>query len=324
MIILTGGAGFIGSAMIWRLNEAGIDDILIVDQVGAGMKWKNLVKRRFSDVIGINDLKAFLAARPNVDAVFHMGACSSTTEKDMDFLLANNVHYSMEIFNFCTAQRVPLIYASSAATYGAKEEDFADGLDAIHDLRPINPYGYSKQLFDLWVSRQKQTPPFWAGIKFFNVYGPQEYHKEGQASVVFHAFPQVRDNSSLRLFKSYRPDIAHGDQRRDFVYIKDVVEVMFHMYSNRQNAVSGLYNLGTGEARTFADLGRAVFSALDKTAKFEWVEMPDSIRNQYQYYTEADLTRLRRDIGYTKPFVTLEAGVRDYVQNYLNQEDPYL
>lgn len=328
MIIVTGGAGFIGSALVWKLNEKKIDDILIVDEMDNGSKWKNLVKRRITNIIHKDQFLTWLEGRPKnhgIDAIFHMGACSSTTETNMDFLVENNVHYSERLWDFCAKNKIPFIYASSAATYGATEAGFSDDPKKSSELRPINQYGYSKQLFDLWVLKQKNQPPFWAGLKFFNVYGPQEYHKGSQASVVYHAFPQIRDKGFLKLFKSYREDVKHGEQRRDFVYVKDIVDVMFHLYQVQRIAVSGIYNLGSGKARSFADLGRAVFKALgQKKEKFEWIEMPDQLKGQYQYFTEANLDLLRKKTGYKAKMTTLEDGVADYVQNYLVKNDPYL
>jgi len=328
MIIVTGGAGFIGSALVWKLNQKGIDDILVVDHLDHGIKWKNLVKRRLTDILHKDEFMEWLDSKPKgleIEAIFHMGACSSTTETDVDYLIKNNLHYSMRLWNYCVKHKIPIIYASSAATYGGGEQGFSDSPKVIPTLRPINPYGYSKQLFDAWVLRQKSTPPFWAGLKFFNVYGPQEYHKGGQASVVLHAFPQIKEKQSLKLFKSYREDVKHGDLRRDFVYVKDVVDVLYHLLQVRRVAVSGIYNLGSGKARTFADLGRSVFQALSlKKEKFEWIEMPDSIRHQYQYFTEADLKLLRQKTGYKGKMTSLEEGIADYVQNYLVAEDPYL
>jgi ADP-L-glycero-D-manno-heptose 6-epimerase len=328
MIIVTGGAGFIGSALIWKLNENGVSDIVVVDRMGSGLKWKNLVKRKISDIVHKDNFFDWLDKLPDgkrIEAVFHMGACSATTETNMDYLVENNLHYSMRLWDFCAQNKIPFIYASSAATYGAGEKGFKDELKNMEALRPINQYGYSKQLFDVWALQQKTKPPFWAGLKFFNVYGPQEYHKGGQASVVFHAFPQVRDKKSLKLFKSYRSEYKHGEQKRDFVYVKDVVDVMFHLYQTRRLAVSGIFNLGSGKARAFADLGRAVFKALGhKNESFEWIEMPEPMRDQYQYFTEATLDELRMRTGYKGKMTSLEDGIADYVGNYLANEDPYL
>lgn len=325
MIVVTGGAGFIGSCMVWQLNEAGIDDIVVLDDLGTGDKWKNLRKRRILDVVSIPDSLAWVEEHADeIDFIFHIGACSTTTEQDADYLMRNNVHYSMRIFALCTTHAIPLVYASSAATYGAGEHGYDDNLENVPKLLPINKYGYSKQLFDEWVLHQKKTPPMWVGLKYFNVYGPQEYHKGGQASVIYHAYPQIKDKGVLKLFKSYREGYEHGEQKRDFVYVKDVTKVMQHFYTKPKKERSGIYNLGTGSARTFLDLGRAVFSALGQEAKFDWIDMPDTLQQQYQYFTEASLDRLRTKAGYKEPFTSLEAGARDYVVGYLMREDTFL
>lgn len=328
MIIVTGGAGFIGSALVWKLNEKGLDDIVVVDHMGSGPKWKNLVKRRISDIVQKDSFFNWLEALPKgrrIEAIFHMGACSSTTEMNVDYLVENNLHFSMRLWEFASKHKIPFIYASSAATYGAGENGYKDDMKNIPSLRPINPYGYSKQLFDTWVLRQQVKPPFWVGLKFFNVYGPQEYHKGSQASVIYHAFPQITDQGCLKLFKSYRSDYAHGEQKRDFVYVKDVVDVMYHLYHTRRIAVSGIYNLGSGRARSFVDLGRAVFKAAgQKKEKFEWIDMPLQLQGQYQYFTEANLDELRRRTGYKGKMTSLEDGIMDYVCNYLQNDDIYL
>ena len=328
MIIVTGGAGFIGSALVWKLNEKGFKDIVIVDHMGSGPKWKNLVKRQITNIIHKDNFFQWLEGLPKgrrIEAIFHMGACSSTTEANVDYLVENNLHFSMGLWDFAAKHKIPFVYASSAATYGAGENGYKDDMKKIPDLRPINPYGYSKQLFDTWVLNQTQRPPFWAGLKFFNVYGPQEYHKGSQASVIYHAYPQVRDHGCLKLFKSYHSDYQHGEQKRDFVYVKDVVEVLFHLYHARRIAVSGIYNLGSGRARSFVDLGRGVFKAAgQKKEKFEWIDMPTQLRGQYQYFTEANLDELRRRTGYKGKMTSLEEGIADYVCNYLQNEDQYL
>ena len=268
MIVVTGGAGFIGSALIWELNEAGHKQIVSVDELGQGEKWRNLVKRDIAYNIEIDRLFPWIEDNiDQVSAIFHMGACSSTTEKDADFLMSNNFGYTKKLWDICTVHDVPFIYASSAATYGAKEDNFDDDHQSIADLRPINKYGWSKQLFDRWAITQTKCPKHWYGLKFFNVYGPQEYHKGSQASVVFHAYPQIKLEGTLKLFKSYKDDVNHGEQSRDFIYVKDVVSVMRHLLENKETAKSGVYNLGTGEARTFADLGRSVFESLQKERK---------------------------------------------------------
>jgi ADP-L-glycero-D-manno-heptose 6-epimerase len=327
MIIVTGGAGFIGSALLWRLNQEKITDIVVVDRLGSQNKWKNLRKKQFSCFVHRDQLFSWIEEKkPVIDGIFHMGACSRTTEMDADFLMENNVNYSIRLFELARAHNAPFIYASSAATYGGEEHNFSDNESEIERLMPINKYGFSKHLFDLWVLRQRNVTNFWAGLKFFNVYGPNEYHKESQASVAFHAFNQVRESGSIRLFKSYRPHTADGEQKRDFVYIKDVVDVMLHLYSSRLSSTqSGLYNIGTGRARSFAELAKAIFASM-KIAKpnIVWIDMPSTLRDQYQYFTEAEINKLKTVAGYTKPFHSIEEGVQDYVCNYLQQHDSYL
>lgn len=326
MIIVTGGAGFIGSALIWKLNEAGINDIVVVDRLGNENKWKNLVKRQINYVIHKDEFFAWLKDQDeqDIEAIFHMGACSATTENNADYLMDNNVLYSIKLFEYCTKNDIPFIYASSAATYGSEESNFSDDIETIPELRPINKYGYSKHLFDTWVLKQKKHPKVWYGFKFFNVYGPGEYHKNKQASVAFHAFNQIEEDGCVKLFKSYRKNVEDGEQKRDFVYIKDVVNILHHVYKEKKGT-SGIYNIGTGKARSFMDLGEAVFKALDKhPSKINWIKMPDALKKQYQYFTQANLSNLKNKAGYLEPFHSLEEGVHDYVTNYLMKEDPYL
>ncbi|MBP6217962.1 MAG: ADP-glyceromanno-heptose 6-epimerase [Oligoflexales bacterium] len=325
MIIVTGAAGFIGSAILWRLNQEGLNDIFVVDHFGKQSKWKNLVKRNFSSMLHKNEFLAWLQTegkKQKIEAIFHMGACSSTLQMDMDYLLSNNVQYSMKIFEHCAEFSIPLIYASSAATYGLGEHGYSDQAEVLPKLHPINPYGYSKQLFDLWASKQTRKPPFWCGLKFFNVFGPNEYHKEDMRSLVAKAYPQIIKSGELKLFKSHHPDYGHGEQKRDFIYIKDVVDVILHCW--KEAIPSGIYNVGTGQARTFADLGSAVFSALNMKPVFEWVDMPHELRDQYQYFTQADLNQLRKIVRYRKPFTALEDAIQDFVRNYISQKDQYL
>ncbi len=327
MIIVTGGAGFIGSALVWGFNEKGFDDLLIVDHLESDNKWKNLVKRSFQMHLGIDKLLPWLQVEANkrrVEAIFHIGACSSTVERDMDFLLANNVDYTMQLFRYCANHQIPLIYASSAATYGMGEHGFAD--DPIHlpKLRPINPYGYSKQLVDRWVLESAHKPFFWCGLKFFNVYGPGEYHKKEMMSLVAKAYPQVQSTGRMKLFQSHKEGIADGQQKRDFIYIKDVVKIMLHIWEHHKTLPSGIYNVGTGKAQSFFELGQAMFKAMDRKAEFDFVPMPQDIRSQYQYFTEAKTERLRNDLKYMHPMHSVETGVGDYVRNYLSQEDCYL
>lgn len=325
MILVTGGAGFIGSVLVWRLNELGRDDIAVVDHFGSGPKWQNLAKRQIRQLIVKDELPSWLLEnRRDIQAVFHMGACSSTAETNVDYLTKNNFQYSVNLFEYCTREKLPFIYASSAATYGNGEKGYIDTPGLQMDLRPVTAYGFSKNAFDQWVHGQVKAPPFWAGLKFFNVFGPQEYHKGTQASMVFHAYNQITSHSSLKLFKSYRDGVSHGEQQRDFVYVKDAVDFMIHLFTERRNISSGLFNVGTGIARSFADLGKAVFDALDTKVDIKWIEMPEEMRSRYQYYTAASLDRVRNVAGYHRKFHTLEEGVNDYVKGYLSKADAYL
>ena len=332
MIIVTGAAGFIGSAFIWRLNEAGITDILAVDKMRDGEKWLNLRKRDYSDWVDRDDLFTWLSVPENAEkitGVVHMGACSATTEQDGDFLMSNNYGYSKKLWEFCTKQQIPYVYASSAATYGAGELGYEDEVspEELKRLMPLNKYGYSKKYFDDWAFKQKETPSQWVGVKFFNVYGPQEYHKGRMASMVFHTFNQFRENGGVKLFKSHKEGFADGEQLRDFVYIKDVVDVLFFFLTEK--VPSGVYNLGTGEARSFLDLSMETMKNASQNDKLqvsdviEFVPMPEDLRGRYQYFTEARMEKLKK-AGYTKRFHTLEEGVADYVINYLSKEDIYL
>jgi ADP-L-glycero-D-manno-heptose 6-epimerase len=323
MIVVTGGAGFIGSAFVWKLNEEGIDDIIIVDELGESDKWRNLVKRQYADYLHKDEfLKLILAEKLpfNVRALIHMGACSATTERDADYLLENNYRYTCRLAAWAMKQNIRFIYASSAATYGDGALGFSDTDDLTQMLQPINMYGYSKQLFDLWALRRKAEHKI-AGVKFFNVFGPQEYHKEDMTSVVYKAFHQIREQGKVRLFKSYRPDFGDGEQVRDFVYVKDCVDVLWWLLKNRE--VNGIFNLGTGQARTWNDLVTAVFAALNLKPDIEYIDMPPAVRDQYQYFTEARMDKLKH-AGCPLSFGTLEDTVQDYVTGYLKKTDPYL
>jgi ADP-L-glycero-D-manno-heptose 6-epimerase len=325
MIVITGGAGFIGSALLWKLNQEGIEDIVVADHMGHENKWKNLAKARFSELIHKDQIWEWLeqvSDHSKIEAIFHMGASSSTTETDVDYLVDNNINFSVSLWRFCTHYKIPFIYASSAATYGDGQHGFVDDEKTHRKVVPLNPYGFSKHRFDEWVFQQKEAPPFWAGMKFFNVYGPNEYHKGKQTSVIYQLVPQVQKTGSIKLFKSDRPDVGDGEQSRDFVYVRDCVNLMWHLFKNQPK--SGIYNCGTGKARTFADLARAVFAALGKEENIEFIEMPDALKGQYQYYTEANLDRVNKVAGYDTGFTELEEGVREYVQNFLTSEDPYL
>jgi ADP-L-glycero-D-manno-heptose 6-epimerase len=325
LIIVTGGAGFIGSVLVWQLNELGRSDIVVVDNLGREQKWQNLAKRQIQFMINKEQLGQFLPKwQGKIDCIFHLGACSATTEVDGDYLLKNNFQYSVDLFEYCTAHKIPFIYASSGATYGGGELGFDDQTSVASQLRPINKYGYSKKIFDDYVLSQKNRPELWVGLKFFNVYGPNEYHKGKMSSVVYHAFPQARDHSVVKLFKSYNSQYQHGEQRRDFIYVKDVVKVMSHILKEKHKVRSGIYNLGTGKSRTWVDLANSIFASLDKTPKIEFIEMPDNLRAQYQYLTEAKMDRARDGLSYSQPFYSLEEGVRDYVTQYLHSTDPYL
>ncbi len=326
MILITGGAGFIGSNAVARLAERG-ERILVCDWLGRGDKWRNIAKAELEDVVPPEEIAGYLEELEHpLTAVIHLGAISATTEEDADALMANNFRLSKFYWNLCTARRIPLIYASSAATYGDGTLGFRDdaSIDALARLQPLNGYGWSKHLFDRWVARQLRSeapkPPQWAGLKFFNVYGPNEYHKGAQASVAAHLFRQLQAGEPATLFQSHHPDYADGGQLRDFVWVGDCVDVMMWLLDNPE--VNGLFNLGTGAARSFADLARAVFAALEKPENIRYVPTPEAIRDKYQYFTEADMTRLR-SAGYTKDFTTLEAGVESYVRDFLATPDAY-
>lgn len=323
MFVVTGGAGFIGSALVWKLNSEGIDDIIIVDRLGTLDKWENLVKRRFVDYFHKDDFFRMICEDTisfNVRAIIHMGACSSTTERDADYLMENNYRYSRKIAEWTMKNDVRFIYASSAATYGDGGMGFSDDDQVPLTLRPINMYGYSKQVFDLWVMRNKLRDKI-TGIKFFNVFGPNEYHKDDMRSVVYKAYHQISETGRVKLFKSYKPEYKNGEQMRDFVYVKDCVDVLWWLLENRE--VNGIFNLGTGHARTWNDLVNAVFLAMNQSTQIDYIEMPESIRDQYQYLTEAKMDKLS-SAGCPLSFRSLEDAVYDYVVNYLEKSDRYL
>ena len=323
MIVVTGGAGFIGSAFIARLNAEGIDDIIVVDDLAASEKWKNLVKRRYIDYLHksvfLNMVDSGRVHFP-VEAVVHMGACSSTTERDCNYLMENNFHYTGLLAQWALEKGIRFIYASSAATYGDGSQGFSDADETTLALRPINMYGYSKQLFDLRVLREGMADRV-AGIKFFNVFGPNEYHKGDMTSMVFKAFRQIRKTGRVRLFKSCKPEYPDGGQMRDFIYVKDAVDVLWWLLNHRE--VNGIFNLGTGRARTWNDLIRAVFAAMERPTAIDYIEMPAAIRGQYQYFTEAKMEKLRA-AGCPAAFHPLEETVADYVKAHLLAADPCL
>jgi ADP-L-glycero-D-manno-heptose 6-epimerase len=324
MILITGGAGFIGSVLAKKLNELGHTDLVIVDKLEETIKWKNLRGIKYNDYIHADELFSgeYDDLIAETDLIFHMGACSSTTEKNMDFLMKNNVSYTQALFRFAATKNIPFIYASSAATYGDGEDGYSDAHEKIAGLMPLNPYGYSKQLVDEWILKEEAKPDHWFGLKFFNVYGPNEYHKEEMRSLVHKAFEQIKTSGKVKLFKSYKPQFKDGEQLRDFVYVKDVVRVMIELADPEKYAHSGIYNLGTGKARSFLDLVRATFKAMDVTPDIELIDMPESIRGQYQYYTQAEMQKLLNVLpGFE--FTPLEEGVRDYVQNHLVKNNPH-
>jgi len=322
MILVTGAAGFIGSVLIWKLNEKGVNNILIADKFHNEFKWKNLNKRSFLDIIDRDDLFEWLEKNnKSITNVIHLGACTNTMETDVDYILRTNYQYSKKLYAFCCKNKTPFIYASSAATYGAGEKGYEDDIELIDELHPLNPYGWSKQLFDKWVLNQKEKPPQVAGLKFFNVYGPNEYHKGEMASVIYHAFKQVRSEGKINLFKSYKKEYRDGEQIRDFIYVKDVVECIFKIYEDR--SINGIFNLGCGNAQSFNELAANVFNALSLKKKIKYIPMPKSLKNQYQYFTEAKMDKLLSVIKH-EHFYDLEKGINDYVGNYLNTPDPYI
>lgn len=321
-IIVTGAAGFIGSRMVEHLNTLDHRNLILVDDFGVEAKRKNWEQKGYAHLVERYNLFDWLTLHePVVTCFIHLGARTDTTEFDYSIHEALNVAYSKSVWQYCTTKQIPLIYASSAATYGAGELGYNDDHTVVEKLQPLNPYGVSKNEFDKWALQQTQAPPCWAGLKFFNVYGPDEYHKGRMASVIWHAFNQIKNVGYVKLFKSHRPDYKDGEQLRDFIYVKDVVAVIEWMRGkmmDKQWAApqNGLYNLGTGQARAFIDLVKATFAGLDMEPQVEYIDMPEDIRDKYQYFTEANMQKLR-NIGYTAPFSSLEAGVNDYVRNYL-------
>ena len=315
MIVVTGAAGFIGSCLVGRLNAEGINDIVVVDDFSKTEKSHNLEGKTLISKVGRKDFIAWLKDFGNeVDFIYHIGARTDTTEFDKTIFDELNINYSIDVWNLCVEYNIPLVYASSAATYGLGEFGYKDDHSIIPSLVPLNPYGDSKNDFDKWVLKQTKTPPFWAGLKFFNVYGPNEYHKGRMASVIFHAFQQINENGGMKLFRSHNPNYKDGGQLRDFVYVKDVVEVCLFLKNRKPE--SGIYNLGTGKARTFLDLAKSTFKSLNKEENISFIDTPIDIRDKYQYFTEANMSKLL-SAGYEGGFHTLEEGVKDYVQNYL-------
>lgn len=322
-IIVTGAAGFIGSCMAQYLNEQGYENLVLVDDFGVEAKRRNWETKSYAYVVERYNLFDWLELhQPKIEIVIHLGARTDTTEFDYAIHQELNVEYSQNVWRYCVQNNVPLIYASSAATYGAGELGYNDDHDVVEKLKPLNPYGVSKNEFDKWALHENTSPVCWTGLKFFNVYGPNEYHKGRMASVIFHSFNQINKNGEVKLFKSHRPDFKDGWQLRDFIYVKDVVKVIYWMMKSMVNGqwsmkLNGIYNLGTGKARSFYDLAAATFAGVDKKPNIAFIDMPEDIRDKYQYFTEANMQKLQQ-AGYTEKFYSLEEGVDDYVRNYLS------
>jgi len=318
-IVVTGAAGFIGSCLVGFLNQYGFQNIIIVDDFTRVDKEPNFAGKQFAHKVEREVFFDWLSqSQPTIDFVFHIGARTDTTEFDYSIHQHLNVDYSQKIWDYCVKKQIPLVYASSAATYGSGELGYNDDHNVIPKLQPLNPYGISKNEFDKWALIQDQHPPFWAGLKFFNVYGPNEYHKARMASVIWHSFNQIKKDGQVKLFKSHRPDFKDGQQLRDFVYVKDVLKICYWLMENKP--ASGIYNLGTGQARSFEDLVKATFAGLDKESNIVFIDMPEDIRDKYQYFTEANMNKLRA-AGYKDEFFSLEKGINDYVRNYLATEN---
>ena len=324
MIVVTGAAGFIGSCLVRRLNDAGYSDILVVDDFSRPDKMHNLAGKKTAGEVHRNNFVRWLERNhADVDAILHIGARTDTTELSTAIFDELNLEYSKALWLLCSGFQLPFFYASSAATYGLGDLGYADDHSLIPQLKPLNPYGQSKQDFDVWVLEQiaaasPAAPPAWAGFKFFNVYGPNEYHKSRMASVIFHTARQIKANGSMKLFRSHRPDFKDGEQSRDFVYVKDVVDILLFFLENRPP--NAIYNLGTGKARSFLDLATGTFRALGLEPQISFIDTPADIRDTYQYFTQADMHKLRELAGYHEPFYGLEAGIEDYVQRYLKDE----
>jgi ADP-L-glycero-D-manno-heptose 6-epimerase len=323
-IVVTGAAGFIGSCVTGFLNEKGFENLILVDEFNRLDKVNNLKEKKFAFQVERDDFFDWLGLKkPQISFIFHLGARTDTTEFDYAVHERLNLEYSQRIWDYCMIKQIPLVYASSAATYGSGDLGYNDDHQLPFQLKPLNAYGISKNEFDKWAILQHSHPPFWVGLKFFNVYGPNEYHKGRMASVIWHAFNQIKNNGTVKLFKSHRPDFKDGQQLRDFIYVKDILKVCYWLMQNfEKKPANGLYNLGTGKARTFEDLVRATFSGTGEPVKIHYIDMPEDIRDKYQYFTEARMEKLNA-VGYTEPFYSLEEGVTDYVKNYLSNKNYY-
>lgn len=316
MIVVTGAYGFIASCLIARLNEEGFKEIIAVDDFTAEAKKNNLIDKEIKERVPREKFNTWLDKNYElVEFIFHFGAKTDTSEFDVDLLEKLNTQYTKDIWNRCIEYQIPLIYASSAATYGLGEQGYDDDESKVDMLKPLNPYGISKNEFDKWALEQEKKPFYWAGLKFFNVYGPNEYHKGRMASVIFHAFNQIKSTGKMKLFRSHNPEYKDGEQMRDFIYVKDILDVCIWLMHHRKN--SGIFNLGSGRARTFLDLVKNVFKSLAIAEEIEFIDTPEDIRDKYQYFTEANMSKLK-SIGYPNDFTTLEDGVGDYVTNYLS------
>jgi ADP-L-glycero-D-manno-heptose 6-epimerase len=323
MIIITGAAGFIGSCLIARLNEEGYNDLVLVDDFSSDVKNKNLEGKLYTSKINRKDFFIWLQHNHKlVQFIFHLGARTDTAEFNTEVLNELNLEYSKKIWNSCISYGLPLVYASSAATYGAGEQGYSDAHGNTGNLHPLNPYGVSKNEFDKWAIKEETKPYYWIGLKFFNVYGPNEYHKGRMASVIFHAFNQIIETGEVKLFRSHKSEYSDGGQRRDFIYVKDICDILFFLMHNRVKSNSGLYNAGTGKAETFLDLAKLTFEALGKDPIINFIDIPDDIRDKYQYFTEAEMGKLR-SAGYNKEFTSLKDGVLDYVGKYLKNRNYY-
>jgi ADP-L-glycero-D-manno-heptose 6-epimerase len=323
-IVITGAAGFIGSCLTSFLNKKGYGQLILVDEFSRLDKVNNLKDKKFAHRVERDDFFQWLDLnKPEIGFVFHLGARTDTAEFDYAVHERLNLEYSQHIWDYCMLKQIPLVYASSAATYGSGDLGYSDDHQLPFRLEPLNAYGISKNEFDKWAIRQQSHPPFWVGLKFFNVYGPNEYHKGRMASVIFHAYSQIKQNGTVKLFKSHRPDFKDGRQLRDFIYVKDILKVCYWLMENFQTKPgNGLYNLGTGKARTFEDLVRATFSGTGEPVQIQYIDMPHDIRDKYQYFTEALMEKLYA-AGYSEPFYSLESGVTDYVKNYLSNKNYY-
>jgi len=320
MYIVTGGAGLIGSSIVWGLNQRGIDDILIVDHLAESEKWKNLRALRYTDYMERDDFLDMLYQEDfadSIDAVIHMGACSATTERDATYLIHNNFEYTKELALFASENEIKFIYASSAATFGDGELGYDDNEDELDKLRPMNMYGYSKHMFDLWAKKNGLLDQV-IGLKFTNVYGPNELHKGGMRSMVCRAYEQIRDTGCVKLFKSYKPEYKDGEQMRDFIYVKDAVDMVLFLTFN-ENINGGIYNIGSGIAETWNELVQAAFAAMNKPVNIEYVDMPEHLKDRYQYYTKAEMAKLR-GLGYDKPMTSLKDSIADYIQTYISKD----